>query len=131
VTAPLRRLADRFANELLLAYFGGYTAPAWAVDALPELVATMQRANQHAAAVDRACVDAIEVALLAGHVGDAFAATVVDRHRRGIVVMLQDADIVATVPGRAELGEEVSVRLEALDRARRTATFALHAPGPR
>jgi exoribonuclease R len=131
VTAPLRRLADRFANELLLAHFGGYTAPVWAVDALPELVATMQRANQHAAAVDRACVDAIELALLAGHVGDAFAATVVDRHRRGIVVMLHDADIVVTVPGRAELGAEVSVRLEALDRTRRTATFALHAPGPR
>jgi hypothetical protein len=47
------------------------------------------------------------------------------------VVMLHDADIVVTVPGRAELGAEVSVRLEALDRTRRTATFALRAPGPR
>ena len=38
VTAPLRRLADRFANEVVLAVAGGYAPPAWAVDALPGLV---------------------------------------------------------------------------------------------
>jgi RNase II-type exonuclease C-terminal S1 domain len=60
-----------------------------------------------------------------------FTATVVDRHRHGIVVMLHDADIVVTVPGHDELGAEVVVTLEALDPVRRTATFARRAPGPR
>ncbi len=124
VTAPLRRLADRFANEIVLAEFGGYPPPQWAVDALPELAATMQRANQHASAVDRACVDAVEIALLAGHVGATFSATVVDRHRRGIVVMLAEVPVVVTVAGRAELGANVRVRLDALDPMARTSTFS-------
>ena len=86
----------------------------------------MQRANQHTSAVERASVDAVEIALLTGHVGDTFAATVVDRHRRGISVMLHDADIVATVAdGRGELGAAVSVRLEALDPIARTSTFVV------
>ena len=126
VTAPLRRLADRFANEVVLAVAGGYAPPAWAVDALPDLVEVMPRADRHAGAVDRACVDAVETELLAGHVGATFPATVVDRHRRGVVVLLTDIPVVATVAGdRRPLGEAVTVRLDALDPVARTSTFSL------
>ena len=91
VTAPLRRLADRHANEVVLAACAGVAPPEWAVAALPDLVTVMPRADQHASAVNRACVDAVEVVLLAGHEGETFRGTVVDRHRRGVVVMLADA----------------------------------------
>ncbi|HEY3670737.1 MAG TPA: RNB domain-containing ribonuclease [Acidimicrobiia bacterium] len=131
VTAPLRRLADRFANEVVLAVAGGYAPPAWAVDALPGLVEVMPRADRHAGAVDRACIDAVETELLAGHLGATFPATVVDRHRRGVVVLLTDIPVLATVAGarpvgEAALGESVTVRLDALDPVARTSTFSLH-----
>jgi exoribonuclease R len=125
VTAPLRRLADRHANEVVLATCAGVAPPEWAVAALPDLVTVMPRANQRASAVNRACLDAVEVVLLSGHEGGTFRGTVVDRHRRGVVVMLTDLPVVATVPGSRELGDAVTVRLEALDVVARTATFAL------
>jgi exoribonuclease R len=128
VTAPLRRLADRHANEVVLAASAGVAPPEWAVAALPELVTVMPHADQHASAVTRACVDAVEVVLLSGHEGETFHGTVVDRHRRGVVVMLADLPVVATVPGSRELGAGATVRLEALDPVARTATFALQ-PG--
>ncbi|HLM17683.1 MAG TPA: RNB domain-containing ribonuclease, partial [Acidimicrobiia bacterium] len=126
VTAPLRRLADRFANEVVLAVAGGHAPPAWALDALPGLVEVMPRGDRHAGAVNRACIDAVETQVLAGHVGATFPGTVVDRHRRGIVVLLADIPVVAPVPGdRRTLGDAVTVRLEALDPVARTLTFAL------
>jgi len=68
----------------------------------------------------------VEVAVLAGHVGAAFPATVVDRHRSGSVVLLADVPVVATVPGDSRpLGDAVMVRLDALDPVARTLTFSL------
>ena len=72
-----------------------------------------------------ACVDAVETAVLAGHVGDTFPASVVDRHRRGVVVLLAEVPVVATVPGDRALGDAVTVRLEALDPVARTLAFSL------
>jgi exoribonuclease R len=109
----------------VLAACAGVAPPEWAVTALPDLVAVMPRADQHRAAVARACVDVVEVALLSGHEGDRFRGTVVDRHRRGVVVMLADLPVVATVPGSRELGAAVTVRLEALDPVARTSAFVL------
>jgi exoribonuclease R len=125
VTAPLRRLGDRFANEIVLAISADAPLSSWAVDALPRLVDVMPTADRHAAAVERACIDAVEVAVLADRVGTTFAATVVDRHRRGVVVLLSEMAVVATVPGTRNLGEGVRVRLEALDPVARTLSFAL------
>jgi exoribonuclease R len=125
VTAPLRRLGDRFANEIVLAISAGARAPSWAVDALPNLVDVMPAADRHAAAVERACIDAVEVAVLADRVGSIFPATVVDRHRHGVVILLTEVPVVASVPGTRNLGEGVRVRLEALDPVARTLSFAL------
>jgi exoribonuclease R len=125
VTAPLRRLADRFANEVVLAIVGGHAPPTWAVDALAELVEVMPRADRHASAVERACIDAVETALLADRVGISFSAVVVDRHRHGVVVLLSDVPVVASVSGDRPLGEAVTVRLESIDPVARTSTFAL------
>jgi exoribonuclease R len=125
VTAPLRRLGDRFANEIVLAIAAGSAPPAWAVDALPKVVDVMPAADRRASAVERACIDAVEVAVLADRVGTIFPATVVDRHRKGVVVLLSEVPVVASVPGARNLGEGVRVRLEALDPMARTLAFAL------
>jgi hypothetical protein len=81
VTAPLRRLADRYANEIVLAHCAGADSPEWAGAALDDLVTVMQQANQRAAAVERAVVDAVECAVLAPSVGRHFDGVVVERAR--------------------------------------------------
>jgi exoribonuclease R len=125
VTAPLRRLGDRFTNEIVLAISVGTAPPSWALDALPRLLDVMPAADHHAAAVERACIDAVEVAVLSDRVGTIFPATVVDRHRNGVVVLLSEVPVVASVPGTRNLGERVRVRLDALDPVARKLSFSL------
>ncbi len=115
VTAPLRRLADRYANEVVLAAGAGSAPPEWAVAALPELAGTMERATSRQATVERAVVDAVECAVLAGHVGETFAGVVVDTRKGGVVVQLARPAVVAPLAAEVALGEEVRVRLESVD----------------
>jgi VacB/RNase II family 3'-5' exoribonuclease len=115
VTAPLRRLADRYANEIVLAHCAGRTPPEWAVAALDELVTTMQAATHREHAVDRAVVDAVECAVLAPHVGEQFDGFVVDRNKQGVVVQLRQPAIVASMPAQIALGKPVQVTLVSVD----------------
>jgi VacB/RNase II family 3'-5' exoribonuclease len=128
VTAPLRRLADRYANEIVLAHCAGDEPPEWAMSALDELVDTMQVATRREHAVDRAVVDAVECAVLAPHVGEQFDAFVVDRNKQGVVVQLRRPAIIASVPANLPLGEAVEVTLVAVDPLARRVDLA---PGAR
>jgi exoribonuclease R len=76
VTAPLRRLVDRFSTELCLALAAGEEPPEWLRAALPALPEVMAVSDVLAARVDRACLDRTEAALLAGRIGDEFEAVV-------------------------------------------------------
>ena len=76
MTAPLRRLADRYATEICLALHAGTTVPEWASGALPELPGVMSASARRASDLDRACTGAVSVFLLAGREGDEFQATV-------------------------------------------------------
>ncbi|MFI5956300.1 RNB domain-containing ribonuclease [Cryptosporangium sp. NPDC051539] len=78
VTAPLRRLADRYATEVCLAVFAGGPVPGWVRSALPGLPATMATATRRAGEFDRAVVDLTEAVLLADRVGEEFDAAVID-----------------------------------------------------
>lgn len=78
VTAPLRRLVDRYGTEVCLAATAGEPVPAWVTDALPGLPRTMARTGQVAGSFERACVDVVEAAVLAGREGERFGAVVVD-----------------------------------------------------
>jgi VacB/RNase II family 3'-5' exoribonuclease len=78
VTAPLRRLVDRYGTEICLALCAGEEVPAWVRDALPGLPRTMSRTGQRAGSYERASVDIVEAALLAGRVGEVFEGVVVD-----------------------------------------------------
>lgn len=138
VTAPLRRLADRFANEVVLAVAAGRRPPAWALDALPELPAAMGQSHQRERALDRAVVDFVEAAVLAHRVGEVFEAVVTAVGRGRANVQLRDPAVLATVElgggdagdgtdgaGGAALvpGAEVRLRLTAVDLTARTVTF--------
>ena len=90
VTAPLRRLVDRYAGEVCLALCAGTPVPDWVREALPGLPAEMARADQAAHRYERAVVDWVEACVLERRVGEVFTGTVVEvdpEHHRGTVVI--------------------------------------------
>ena len=115
VTAPLRRLVDRFG--LLCAYHAhrGQPVPEWVRQALPGLPAAMSASDQLAGEVERRCLDAVEAALLAGRSGEVFEAVVVsvDRDGEDGRVQLVDPPVLARCRGVRTAGARVQVRLDA------------------
>ncbi len=128
VTAPLRRLVDRFGNEILLALYADQTPPAWAIEALDELPSLMGRAASKDSALERAMVDFMEAAILEPHVGETFRGFVVDLNdrREQAIVQLTDPAIVAAVP-RADLtlAQSVDLRLDGVDLTTRSVHFTV------
>jgi exoribonuclease R len=125
VTAPLRRLGDRFANECVLAAAAGHRPPGWVLDALSLIPAMMDAANRKASAVDRAIVDLTEAALLAHRVGDIFDATVTGTGKGYVTIQIHDPAIVSTLSSDAQPGTNVRVRLDVADVAGPTIRFSL------
>lgn len=116
VTAPLRRLIDRFVLVVCEALTQGRDVPPWARGALPSLPETMDGSGRLAKAVERACTDATEAAVLAHRVGEEFDAVVVDdAGKKGWQVQLLDPAVNALAEGSAELGSEVRVKLVEAD----------------
>jgi exoribonuclease R len=123
-TAPLRRLVDRYANEVCLALAGGSEIPSWARDALPPLPIEMALAGEKTGRLERTVVDAVEAAILAPHVGAEFDALVVDLWKRDRgEVAIRDPAVIAPCDDVHELAARVRVRLEEADPARRTVRF--------
>ncbi|GIZ95746.1 hypothetical protein TTY48_03580 [Tsukamurella sp. TY48] len=119
VTAPLRRLADRYATEVCLAVVAGTEVPAWARDALTDVAETMQRTNGIANKVDRACIDLTEAVILGDRVGETFDAIAMREDQ----VLLDDPAVIALCNGKPPEGERVRVRLESADVATRKVAF--------
>lgn len=119
VTAPLRRLVDRFGLVVAEAVSNGREVPGWAREALPTLPEIMAASDKRAKGVQRACTDAVEAAVLAHRVGQTFEASVVDRSEKGpsAIVQILEPAVVATAEGDVEPGDHVRVRLEAVDPA--------------
>ncbi|MDQ4052292.1 MAG: RNB domain-containing ribonuclease [Actinomycetota bacterium] len=130
VTAPLRRLCDRYAAEVCVALCAGREVPAWVLAALPELPKTMQRSGQRAKSYERAVLDLVEAGVLADRVGEAFDAVVVSVDEkdptRGTVVV-KEPGVEAPVVGGSELplGTDVTVRLATADVSTRKVEFRL------
>ncbi len=124
VTAPIRRLCDRFASEVCVAVAAGAEVPGWARDALPELPALMAASGQRAARLERAVIDLTEAWLLAHRVGERFPAAVVEVDDRGATVVLDDPPVRARCSGRGlQPGARVVVRLVEADPATRAVRF--------
>jgi exoribonuclease R len=131
VTAPLRRTADRFANEIVLSHCAGTGVPEWTAAALDELPKVMSRAQQRQRELDRAVNDLLEAVTLEPSVGATFEArvtTVADGVAR---VQLRTAAVVADVPVAAadqvQPGDDVRLRLISADPAQRSVHFAFEA----
>lgn len=124
VTAPLRRLVDRFATEVCLAVSAGTAVPDWVRAALPGLPSTMGASDQLAAKVDRACTDQVEAWLLAGDVGREFDAVVLRADEGGGEVFVTHPPVLGHCAGDGLVdGETTRVRLTEADPATRTVGF--------
>ena len=130
VTAPLRRLADRYAGEICVALCAGTDVPEWVVAAMHELPDTMAGSGRRANQYENAIVDLCEAELLHDRVGERFDAVVVDldeKDKRRGDITIQDPAIEATVTGAGDLplGEQVSVELVEADPRTRKVGFRL------
>jgi exoribonuclease R len=124
VTAPLRRLVDRYATEVCVAAHAGAPVPAWVRAALPALPDEMHRADQLAHEVDRAVVDATEAWLLQDRIGESFAAVVIDADAHAGTVVLDDPPVRARCDGaQLPVGQRISVRLTQADVEARQVRF--------
>jgi exoribonuclease R len=128
VTAPLRRLVDRFGLEVCAALCAGTPVPEWALDGLPQLPEIMRESGRKANAYENAVLNLVEAASLAGRVGQSFAGVVVEADhedpRKGDVVVREVA-VTAPISGGAVLpvGEDLSVVLAEADPATRKVRF--------
>ncbi len=112
VTAPLRRLVDRYGTEVCLAAQEGQEPPEWVLAGLEDLGRVMAEGNRRASAVDRACTDLVEAAVLAPHIGEEFDGVALD----GRTVQLTHPAVVArTVEDDLPAGRAVRVRLVRAD----------------
>jgi exoribonuclease R len=119
VTAPLRRLVDRWALIVCEAVANGREVPEEVRASLTELPAIMAASSRVASQLDREAVDRVEAALLRGREGEVFEAIVLRRRDSGTRVAITDPPVEATVTAvDAEPGSLVRVRLERTDIAR-------------
>lgn len=124
VTAPLRRLVDRFGLMVCASVIGGQTVPDWVRTALPELPEVMATSERLASAVGRACTDAVEAAVLSTRVGDVLDAMVVDdRGAKGLVIQVTEPAVLARCDGPGALGERIRARVTVADVPSRTVRF--------
>jgi exoribonuclease R len=130
VTAPLRRLADRYATETCLALFESREVPGWAREALPRLPKAMADSDRMAGGATRSAIDLTEAVLLQHRVGETFDAGVVDidapsNHRPpGGTVAVDEPAVRARCAGSLPLGERISVRLDTADPVARKVLFS-------
>ncbi|MEO6801310.1 MAG: RNB domain-containing ribonuclease [Rhodanobacter sp.] len=129
VTAPLRRLVDRYTGETCVALCARQPVPDWVLAALPGLPATMQASGHRAHQYEKAVLDLAEAAALAARVGEQFDGAIVEvaaDANRG-VVMLRDPAVEAGVTGASPLplGTDVRVTLVEADPETRTTRFEL------
>ena len=126
VTAPLRRLVDRFATEYCLAICAGEDVPSWVTERTDEVIDTMQRTSALAGAVDRACLDLTEATVLAPWVGHNFDAVILtsDEKRGRARIFVLEPPVLADAVGNPAEGTTTRVSLVRADVVTRDVTFA-------
>ena len=125
VTAPLRRLGDRFATEVCLAIASGTPVPDWVHRALPTLPKILRSADTLGATADRASIDLAEAVILRERVGERFDAVVMSgaTERRQAQIFLSDPPVIARCAGDLHPGDRVVVELTKADEVTRTVEF--------
>ena len=132
VTAPLRRLVDRYALETCVALSAGEPVPEWVTARFDELADTMRESGRRANQYERDVLDLVEAAVLRQHVGRTFEAMVTQVSEKKPAtgeVMVAEPAIEARVRSADDsplpLGTDVTVKLVEADVAKRKVLFQL------
>jgi exoribonuclease R len=130
VTAPLRRLVDRWAGEICVALSAGDEVPAWVRESMDEIPKVMDDADRRAHAYERSIVSMVEAGLVADRIGSQFDGVITDVDERdttrGVVALTTlaiEGRVTSTTP--LPLGQRVHVKLVEADIAKRTVAFEL------
>ena len=124
VTAPLRRLVDRYGEEVCIAACAQAPVPEWVLQALPDLPGVMEQTGKRARAIGRGALTALEALVLRGHEGEVFDGVITsERDGRGELVLAEPAVVTEIRAGKKvsdgglPVGERVRVRLLSADPA--------------
>lgn len=117
VTAPLRRLADRYVLDLLVDLETGKRPSATEVETLGKLPKVMDEAERKEGRMERGAVDIAEAFMLRGRAGERFSAVVLGVKDREAEVQIEQPPVrvTATRPEGGpwlDLGARVQVRLD-------------------
>ena len=149
VTAPLRRLADRYVLDLLVALANGTAPRQELIETLHELPRVMSNADRLSRQLEAAILDFAEVRLMQDRVGEIFAAMVIGLRQEGVTVQMTDPPLRTLIPvtvwssqgneatlssdgamlelagTNITLGQMLSLRLEAANQKARSLSFSL------
>ena len=131
VTAPLRRLVDRYAGEVAVALCADQDVPDWVRARLRDLPKEMEDSDRRGHQYDRAVLDLVEAGLLSRRVGETFTGVVTDvddkDKKQGVLVIQAPAveGKLVSASGELPLGEEVTAKLVEADPAKRMTRFEL------
>ena len=124
MTAPLRRLADRYVVRAALAVANAQPVPDEVTAAFARLGPVMGKADARANQIDRAVIDLAEAATLSGREGESFSAVITDVDEIGARMQLCDLPVVARVTAHSVTpGDKLTVRLVAADPVKRQISF--------
>jgi exoribonuclease R len=155
LTAPLRRLADRYALDLLVALSSKAAPDQSLLVALQELPKIMAASEGRSHRLESRILDCVEARLLQGREGEIFAANVIALRADGVVVQIADPPIRTLIPvsvfasegqtapaehillsdggavlriGRVQvaLGQTLLLRLDSADPVARNLTFSVN-----
>ena len=117
VTAPLRRLVDRWGLVICAAASAGREVPSWARASLGELPELMDASSQRASRLSTGTLDRVEAAVLSGRVGETFDAVVAEVRQGRARIQLDEPVVAASCPvgDGVRAGQRLAIRLVAAD----------------
>lgn len=129
VTAPLRRLVDRFATEICLAIANDSPVPEWVSSRVDEVVRSMATTSQLASQVDKAALRLTEAVVLADWVGQNFSAITLHSSKTKDTnvksrIFVVEPPVMGECVGNPPEGESVLVTLAEADVSEKLARFA-------
>lgn len=149
VTAPLRRLADRYVLDLLVDLAQGRSPAQELIATLYQLPPIMSEADRVSRQLESAIVDFAEARLMQERVGEVFKAMVIGVRQEGAIVQIAEPPIRTLIPAvvwaaqgtdaaltedgarlniaetQVTLGEIIWLRLEAANPKARSLSFSL------
>lgn len=124
VTAPLRRLIDRYATEVCLAICAGEDVPEWVERDAARVIKTMGRSTQLANTMEKACLHLTEATVLEPWVGHNFDGVTLKSGEDAARVFIVDPPVLAPSAGAPEEGAETKFSLVRADPGAREVDFA-------